>query len=251
MSLERELQGKVAIVTGASAGIGKATALRFARAGASVVVASRGVVEGEQTAHEICERGGDAIFVKTDVSQASEVEAMVNKTIDVYGRLDCACNNAGVIVIDLLTKITEEDWDLTMKVNLKGIWLSLKYEIPQILKQGGGAIVNIASAGSIVSKPGLSIYSASKGGVVALTKGAALEYASSGIRINAISSASVKTNMLELVPEEQLAQIVSEHPIGRIGRPEEIAEAVFWLCSDKSSFMTGHNMVIDGGYTAQ
>ncbi|MEG4577063.1 SDR family oxidoreductase [Microcoleus sp. N3A4] len=251
MFYSREFEGKVALVTGGSSGIGKATAFAFAWAGANVVVASRRVAEGQQTVHEICERGGDAIFVKTDVSKATEVEALVNKTMDVYGRLDCAFNNAGVTMIASLTDSSETEWDDIVNVNLKGTWLCLKYEIPVMLKQSGGAIVNMASIAGIVGTAGISIYSASKGGVTALSKAAAIEYANSGIRINTVSPAIIKTGILDNLPIDRLAPLEAGHPIGRIGQPEEVANAVTWLCSEKASFVTGHNMVIDGGYTAQ
>lgn len=251
MLISREFDGKVALVTGGSSGIGKATALAFARIGANVVIASRRVTEGEQTAHEICERGGDAIFVKTDVSKASEVEGLMNQTIKFYRRLDYVCNNAGTFVMGQLFELSEEEWDRTINANLKGIWLSLKYQIPIMLQQKGGVIVNMASMSAIIGNPGVSIYSASKGGVVALTQSAAIEYAASGIRINAISPGVISTPMVDDIPIPLLEKIQSKHPIGRLGQPEEIADAVVWLCSDKASFVTGHNMVIDGGYTAQ
>jgi NAD(P)-dependent dehydrogenase (short-subunit alcohol dehydrogenase family) len=251
MLFSREFDGKVALVTGGSSGIGKATALGFARAGANVVIASRRVTEGEQTVHEICERGGDAIFVKTDVSKASEVEGLMNQTIEFYGRLDYACNNAGTFVMGQLFELSEEEWDRTINANLKGIWLSLKYQIPIMLQQKRGVIVNMASMSAIIGNPGVSIYSASKGGVVALTQSAAIEYAASGIRINAISPGVISTPMVDDIPTPLLEDIQSKHPMGRLGKPEEIANAVIWLCSDKASFVTGHNMVIDGGYTAQ
>lgn len=251
MLFSREFDGKVALVTGGSSGIGKATALAFARAGANVVIASRRVTEGEQTVHEICERGGDAIFVKTDISKASEVEGLMNQTIEFYGRLDYACNNAGTFVMGQLFELSEEEWDRTINANLKGIWLSLKYQIPIMLQQKRGVIVNMASMSAIIGNPGVSIYSASKGGVVALTQSAAIEYAAFGIRINAISPGVISTPMVNDIPTPLLEDIQSKHPIGRLGKPEEIANAVVWLCSDKASFVTGHNMVIDGGYTAQ
>ena len=251
MLSSREFDGKVALVTGGSSGIGKATALAFARAGANVVIASRRVTEGEETVHEICKKGGDAIFVKTDVSKASEVEGLMNQTIEFYGRLDYACNNAGTFVIGQLFELSEEEWDRTINVNLKGTWLSLKYQIPIMLQQKRGVIVNMASMSAIIGNPGVSIYSASKGGVVALTQSAAIEYAAFGIRINAISPGVISTPMVDDIPTPLLEDIQSRHPIGRLGKPEEIANAVVWLCSDKASFVTGHNMVIDGGYTAQ
>ncbi|MBO3459424.1 SDR family oxidoreductase [Aetokthonos hydrillicola Thurmond2011] len=249
--MECQLDGKVALVTGASSGIGQATAIAFARSGAKVVLASRRVTKGENTACRIQEAGGEAIFVKTDISKDAEVKALVNKTMDVYGRLDFACNNAGVPACGKLTEMSEDEWDQVINVNLKGIWLSLKYEIPAILKQGGGAIINVASGAGVVGFAGYSCYCASKGGVIALTRAAAMEYAKTGIRINAVSPGAIDTEMLATLPPSVLAQIAAGHPIGRIGKPEEIAHAVVWLCSDAASFIVGHNMVIDGGYTAQ
>lgn len=246
-----QFHGKVALVTGASSGIGRATAIAFARAGAKVVVASRRITNGEETVHRIHELGGEAIFVKTDVSKAAEVEVLVNKTIDYYDRLDYACNNAGIPASSPLIDISEEDWDHVLDVNLKGTWLCLKYEIKAMLKQGGGAIVNIASMAGVVGIAGGTSYGASKGGVIALTRAAAMEYAKSGIRINVISPGAIETDMLTTLPKDRLAQVEAGHPIGRSGKPEEVAEAVLWLCSDAASFVMGHNMIIDGGYTAR
>lgn len=254
MLFSKELDGKVALVTGGSSGIGKATALVFAQAGAKVVIAGRRTAEGEQAVHEICEIGGDAIFVKTDVSKAKEVEALINKTVDIYGRLDCAFNNAGASKMCSLIDSSEEDWDYTINTNLKGTWLSLKYEIAQMLKQGSGVIVNMASVAGVTGIENTSIYSASKGGIIALTKAIAIEYAKSGIRINAVSPAVIQTLILEkILPGSQLDRFIADHPhpIGRLGTPDEVGEAVKWLCSDKASFITGHNLMIDGGYTAQ
>ncbi|TFI54555.1 SDR family oxidoreductase [Mastigocladus laminosus UU774] len=246
-----QFDGKVALVTGASSGIGQATAIAFAHAGAKVVVASRRIVEGEETTRSIQEAGGEAIFVKTDVSKASEVETLVDKTLEVYGRLDYACNSAGIPAAGPLMDVSEEDWDQVFNVNLKGTWLCLKYEIKAMLKQGGGAIVNIGSVGGVVGVAGYASYSATKGGIIALTRSAAMEYAKSSIRINVVSPGAIKTNMLATIPSDILAHLPEVHPIGRIGKPEEIAQAVVWLCSDAASFVIGHNMMIDGGYTAQ
>jgi NAD(P)-dependent dehydrogenase (short-subunit alcohol dehydrogenase family) len=246
-----KLNGKVAIVTGASSGIGKATAIAFAREGALVAVAARRESEGEETVREIREAGGEATFVKTDVSRASDVEALVNRTLETYGRLDCAFNNAGIGIAGPLTDLSEEEWDRLMDVNLKGTWLCLKYQIPAMLRQGGGAIVNMASITGVVGFPGISVYAATKGGVIALSRSAALECAKSGVRINSISPGLIETDMVTSSPAEWLAQMTAAHPVGRMGKVEEVAEAVVWLCSDAASFVTGHNMIIDGGYTAQ
>ncbi|MDZ7967416.1 MAG: SDR family oxidoreductase [Nostoc sp. DedSLP03] len=248
-----QLYGKVALVTGASSGIGRATAIAFASAGAKVVVASRRLVESEETVRLIKEIGGEAIFVKTDVSNAAEVEALVDKTVKTYGRLDCACNNAGIggnpgLITD---DMSEEDWDRLVNVNLKGTWLCLKYEIRAMLKQNSGAIVNVASAAGVVGIAGIANYSATKGGVIALTRALAMDYAKEGIRINVVSPGVIETDMLSALSRDALAQLKAMHPIGRIGKPEEVAETVVWLCSAATSFITGHNMIIDGGYTAQ
>jgi NAD(P)-dependent dehydrogenase (short-subunit alcohol dehydrogenase family) len=250
--MSSQLYGKVALVTGASSGIGRATAIAFARAGGKVVAASRRTTEGEETAHYIQEIGGEAIFIKTDVSKAADVETLIEKTIDIYGRLDCACNNAGLGgAASPIADMSEKDWDQLVDVNLKGTWLCLKYQIRAMLKQGSGAIVNIASVAGVVGFPGFTGYCATKGGVIALSRAAAMEYAKAGIRINVVSPGAIATDMLATLPTDVLTQLTAMHPIGRIAKPEEVAETVVWLCSDGSSFLVGHNMMVDGGYTAQ
>ena len=247
--------GKVAIVTGGSAGIGRATAVAFAREGAKVVVASRRIKEGEETIHLIREAGSDGFFVKTDVANAAEVKTMVEKTVATYGRLDYAFNNAGVIEPKPgpLVEQTEETFDQIVNVNVKGVWLSMKYEVPEMLKHGGGAIVNMSSVAGVIAFPGLGIYIASKHAVIGLTKTAALEYSKLGVRVNAVNPAAIETDMLAHVANdpEAKAQMGAMHPIGRIGTAEEVANAVVWLCSDKASFVTGHSLLVDGGLTAQ
>ena len=250
-----QLEGRVALVTGGGSGIGQATALAFARERARVIAADVNAEGGEETVSMIEEAGGEAIFIKTDVSSSAEVEALVNATVETHGRLDCAFNNAGIGGSMALThKRNEEEWDSTININLKGVWLCMKYEILQMLKQGGGTIVNTSSAAGLVGTIAASAYSASKHGVVGLTKSAALEYAQRGIRINAVCPGAVRTPMLEngitLLPEGE-QQILAMEPVGRIASPEEIAEAVVWLCSDAASFVTGHAMAVDGGWTAQ
>ncbi len=249
------LDGKVALVTGAGSGIGRATALAFARDGAKVVAADIVVEGGEETASLIREAGGEATFVKADVSQAADVEALVARVVSTYGRLDCAHNNAGIEGMMASTADqTEAMWDRVIAVNLTGVWLCMKYEIPQMLKQGGGAIVNTASGAGLIGVPTMPAYVASKHGVVGLTKTAALEYAKSGIRVNAVCPGIIQTPMVErLVTEQpQLGEaLVAAEPIGRTGQPEEIAEAVVWMCSEAASFVTGHAMSVDGGYVAQ
>jgi NAD(P)-dependent dehydrogenase (short-subunit alcohol dehydrogenase family) len=244
------LQDKVALVTGGGSGIGRATALVFAREGAKVVVADVDVNSGEKTVQIIGEAGGDATCIKADVSQRSEVETLVLRLIERYGRLDCACNNVGIQgVVTLTADCTEDNWDSVMDTNLRGTWLCMKYEIAQMLKQSAGAIVNIASGAGLLGVQGLSAYCASKHGVVGLTKAAALDYATAGIRINAVCPGAMRTRQLErylaVYPEDKLTASI---PMGRLGRPEEIAEAVVWLCTDAASYMTGHSMVVDGGY---
>jgi NAD(P)-dependent dehydrogenase (short-subunit alcohol dehydrogenase family) len=249
-----ELQGKVALVTGGTSGIGRDTAVLFATAGAKVVVTGRREVEGRETIELVRAAGGDAFFVKADVSQASEVQAMVQKTVEKYGRLDVAFNNAGVEGNwKPITEQSEEDWDRVIDVNLKGVWLCLKYEIKQMLKQGaGGTIVNMASIGGLMGGAGAATYNASKHGVIGLTKSAALENATSGIRVNAVCPAVIETPMGERLfgdPEIQ-KRVLRLHPIGRFGTPMEVAEAVVWMSSERASFMTGQTLVLDGGFLA-
>jgi NAD(P)-dependent dehydrogenase (short-subunit alcohol dehydrogenase family) len=250
------LSGKVGLVTGGSSGIGRATAIAFARAGARIVVADVAMGGGEEVVRVIKEGNGDAIFVQCDVSEAAEVEAMVAKAVRTYGRLDCAFNNAGIEgEIAPLDDCTEENWDRVIKVNLKGVWLCMKYEIRHMLKQGGGSIVNMSSVSGLVGDPDHPAYGASKHGVSGLTKAAALGYASRGIRVNAVCPAAIRTPMIERTlqaqPDLSWQSLADGHPLGRIGEPEEVAEAVLWLCSDAASFTTGHLLVLDGGMIAQ
>jgi amino acid adenylation domain-containing protein len=251
----KRLEDKVALVTGGSGGIGRATALAFAREGAKVVIASRRFAESEETVRLVKEAGSEAIFVKADVTKPTDIELLVNKTVETYGSLDCAFNNAGTEGnLGLLIHQTEENWDSVIDTNLKSVWLSMKYQISQMLKQGGGTIVNNASIAGLVGFAGSSVYVASKHGVLGLTKSAALEYAKSGIRINAVCPAAVQTPLLDRFVggfEEAKAQFADQHPIGRIAKPEEIAEAVIWLCSDATSFVIGHPLVLDGGFTVR
>src|ERR1700723_1250718 len=249
-----ELEGKVGLVTGGTSGIGRDTAVLFAKAGAKVVVAGRREVEGEETVELIRAVGGEALFLKTDVSKASEVEALVQKAAEKFGRLDIAFNNAGVEGSWApIVRQSEEDWDRTIAINLKGVWLSLKYEIRQMLKQGsGGAIVNMASVIGLIGSAGVAAYSASKHGVIGLTQTAALENAKTGIRINAVGPGFTETPMADRIFRAPAVHkyVVSCHPIGRFARPSEIAEAVLWMCSDRASFMTGQSLVLDGGFLA-
>lgn len=245
---------KVAIVTGGSSGIGRATAIALAREEVKIVVAARRSEEGEETVRQVKEAGSDGIFVKTDVADESSVRSLVEKTIDTYHRLDYAFNNAGIEqTMAPLTERTVEEFDQIMNVNVRGVWLSLKYEIPEMLKNGG-AIVNNSSVAGVIGFPHGAIYIASKHAVLGLTKSAALEYAKSGIRINAIAPGGVQTEMANRVAEENpqfIETITSMHPIGRIANPEEIANAVVWLLSDKASFVLGHTLLVDGGMVSR
>jgi NAD(P)-dependent dehydrogenase (short-subunit alcohol dehydrogenase family) len=249
------VMGKVAVVTGGGSGIGRATSVAFAREGAKVVVADVAVTGGEETVQMIKAAGGEALFVKTDVAKDSEVAALVKKTVDTYGRLDCAFNNAGIGgAVALTADASEENWDRIIAINLKAVWLCLKHEIAQMLKQGGGAIVNTASIAGLVGFQGVSAYVASKHGVNGLTKTAALEYAKQGIRVNSVCPGVIHTPLIEPVMKgnpQMMEAMVAMEPVGRLGKPEEIAESVVWLCSDAASFVTGLPMVVDGGATAQ
>ena len=250
-----QLDGKVALITGAGSGIGRASALVFAREGAKVAVADIVVEGGEETVRMVKEAAGEAFFIKADVANAADVEAMVNTVVETYGRIDCAHNNAGIEGRLASTDEYPEDmFDKVIGINLTGVWLCMKYELPHMLKQGSGAIVNTASGAGLIGVAGMSAYVASKHGVVGLTKTAALEYAKSGIRVNAVCPGLIQTPMVERITAEQpqLGEaLVASEPIGRTGRPEEIAESVVWLSSDAASFVTGHAMSVDGGFVAQ
>ena len=250
----RRLEGRTALATGSASGIGQATALAFAREGAKVVIADVNVDGGNATLRMVREIGSEAIFVRTDVRRADEVEALVNEVVKTYGRLDCAFNNAGILGKPTsAVECTEENWDKVISTNLKGVFLCMKYEIPYMIRQGHGAIVNTASVAGLIGVQKNAAYVASKHGVAGLTKAAAIDYARSGIRINAVCPGFIRTAMLGLLeakPERE-ARCVSMEPIGRLGRPEEVAEAVVWMCSDAASFVTGHLMAVDGGLVAR
>ncbi|WP_447968280.1 SDR family oxidoreductase [Nitrospira sp. M1] len=250
-----ELKSKVVLVTGGSSGIGRAAALAFSKAGAKVIVAARRVEEGNETASMIREAGGEANFVKTNVSKVSDVEALVSKCLALYGELNYAFNNAGTEGTPFIATIDydEQVWDRVMAVNLKGLFLCMKYEIAAMCKQGNGSIVNMSSiAGLKGGRTGVA-YHASKHGIIGLTKASAVEYAEQGIRINAVCPAIISTPMTTRVVshDKSLSGKMAELcPIGRVGTPEEVAAAVLWLCSDQSSFITGHALPIDGGRLA-
>ncbi|GIS94992.1 MAG: short chain dehydrogenase [Dehalococcoidia bacterium] len=255
--MTENLDGKTALVTGAGSGIGRAASLAYATSGARVVVTDVNIEGGEETVQMIKESGGEAILVHADVSRPTDTEAMVNQAVKAFGSLDYAFNNAGIgggrdrhLTADYL----EEDWDRVMAINLKGVWLCMKAEIPQMLKQGKGAIVNTASIAGLVGLSGTVAYVAAKHGVAGLTKAAAMEYAKSGIRVNAVCPGYIETPLIEGVFEQvegYKETLESRHPLGRLGQPDEIASAVLWLSSDAASFVTGHNMTVDGGYVAQ
>lgn len=250
-----QVDGKIALITGGGSGIGRATALALAREGATVVVSDIVAEGGAETERLVKAAGGQALFVKSDASKAAEVDALINRVVETYGRLDCAFNNAGIEgAMAQTADCSEETWDRTIAINLKGVWLCMRAEIPQMLKQGGGTIVNTASVAGLVGFMGLPAYVASKHGVVGLTKTAALEYAKQGIRVNAVCPGAIQTPMVERLfnAQPQIAEgFTAMEPVGRIGKPEEIAEAVVWLCSDAASFVTGHSMTVDGGLVAQ
>jgi NAD(P)-dependent dehydrogenase (short-subunit alcohol dehydrogenase family) len=255
--MNRILEDKVALVTGGGTGIGRATALAFANAGAKVVVSGRREKEGFETVALIKKSGGQGTFIKTDISKESEVQVLLAQTIATYGRLDAAFNNAGIEgeVGKQTHEQTLDNYRAVMDTNVLGVLLAMKHEINAMLKNGGGAIVNNASVGGLIGFPGASVYVASKHAVLGLTKTAALEYGKQGIRVNAVSPGGIETPMLDRFTggpgTEFFNQLAAMHPVGRLGKPEEIAEAVLWLCSDKASFVTGLSLTADGGWTAQ
>jgi NAD(P)-dependent dehydrogenase (short-subunit alcohol dehydrogenase family) len=249
------LQDKVALITGGASGIGRAAARLFAREGARVVMADLNAEAGDKAAEAIRAEGLDARFVPADISKAADVEALLKAVVEMHGRLDCAYNNAGILgeIVPLVDQ-SEEIWDRTLATNLKGTWLCMKYEIPQMLKQGSGVIVNTTATAAIKGSPNRSAYAASKAGVIAISKSAAMEYAEHGLRINVICPSHTRSGMLEqffeLRPELE-ASFIASAPMARIAAPEEVAEGALWLCCDASSFVTGHVLAVEGGYLAR
>jgi NAD(P)-dependent dehydrogenase (short-subunit alcohol dehydrogenase family) len=252
--LQSELRNKVALITGGTSGIGRDTAVLFAKNGAQVVMTGRRESEGNETLNLIRAAGGEGLFVKGDVSKSADVQSAVRQTVEKFGRLDLAFNNAGIEGRwKPIIEQSEEDWDTVIDINLKGTWLCLKYEIQQMLKQdSGGAIVNMSSVAGLMGFAGAAIYVASKHGVIGLTRNAALECAAKGIRVNAVCPAVIETAMADRAFADPAVnkRVLAMHPLGRFGKTMEIAEAVLWLCSDKSSFMTGQYITLDGGMLA-
>jgi len=247
-----ELNGKVAIVTGAAKGIGESTAKLFAKEGARVTVSDVDVENGEKVVKTINDNGGEAIFIKSDASKAEDHEELVKKTVDAFGKLDIAVNNAGIG--GPLAKTAEyplEGWEKVINLNLNGVFYGTKFQIAEMLKNGGGSIVNIASILGQVGTANSPAYVAAKHGVVGLTKTAAIEYAKEGIRVNSVGPGYIKTPLLNVLDDDTLDMLKGMHPIGRLGKPEEVAEIILWLASDKASFVTGNYYAVDGGYLSQ
>lgn len=250
-----ELTGKVAIVTGASTGIGRAAALALSAEDAAVVLADVDDARGLAVSEEIRHKGGEAIFVRTDVSDDAQVASAVLQAVSTFGGLDLAFNNAGIEGVQAVThECTVENWNRTLAINLSGVWFCMRHEIPAMLKRGGGVIVNNSSVAGLVGFGGIPAYTASKHGIIGLTRTAALEYAEQGIRVNAVCPGIIDTEMIDRFTghqsEAQEALLATE-PVGRLGRPEEIADAVVWLCSSRASFVTGQAIAVDGGFVAR
>ena len=248
------LDNKVAIVTGSGSGIGKASAILFAKEGAKVTVSCRTIETGEEVVRTIKKGGGEAIFVRTDVSKVEDVKRMIRVTVDTYGRLDVIFNNAGIQGDIVYTAdLTEEGWDKIIDINLKGVWLGMKYAIPEMLKTGGGSIINTASICAMEAVRGDPCYSASKGGIIALSRVTAIEYVTKNIRVNCINPGPILTVLQEEIQRldpKSFNQMVAEIPMGRLGKPEEVAQLALFLASDESSYITGSAFLIDGGVTA-
>lgn len=253
--MDKMFDEKIVLVTGGGSGIGRAAAVLFANEGAKVVIANRRIETGNETVKIIKNSGGDAVFIQTDVSKKIQVENLIDTIVQKFGRLDCAFNNSGIDgKLASIVDCEEEDWDQIIDINLKGTFLLMKYEIKQMLTQGYGSIVNMSSICGKIARPNRCAYIASRHGIEGLTKTAALEYSSKGIRINAVAPGSIRTDIfyrsIKANPEKE-ALYMHRHPIGRIGEPEEVASAALWLCSNAASFVTGSIMSVDGGATIQ
>lgn len=251
----KRLEGKVAIVTGSNRGIGKGIAISLAREGCNVVINSyKEDEEARKTVEEIKNMGGDAVFLKANVTREIDVKDMVERAVKKFGKLDILVNNAGILVTGTVTTLTEKDWNRQMDVNLKGVFLCSKYAVQQMLKQGkGGRIINISSIAGLVGFPGISAYCASKGGVTELTREVALDYAKYGITVNAIDPGVIVTDMTKAMLDDPITRkmLLENTPVGRFGQPEDIGNAAVFLSLDESSFITGHNLVVDGGWTVR
>jgi len=249
------MKGKVALITGAGSGIGRATAQLFAVHGAFVVVADKNIETAQETLDLIKKSGEKGMALEVDISQENQIKSLVEETIDRFGQLNYACNNAGIEGEQALTaECSAENWSQVIDINLRGTWLCMKYEIREMFKHADGAIVNISSIAGLVGLAGIPAYVSSKHGINGLTKTAALEYANQGIRINSVCPGAIQTAMIDRFvgsESQERKDLMTAHPLGRFGRPEEVAEAIVWLCSDKASFITGQNLAVDGGYTVK
>lgn len=249
------MKGKVALVTGAGSGIGRATAELFAVHGAFVVIADKNIESAEETLDLIKKSGEKGMALEVDISQEDQIKSLIKETIDRFSQLNYACNNAGIEGEQAFTaECSSENWSKVIDINLRGTWLCMKYQIPEMLKNPGGSIVNVSSIAGLLGLSGIPAYVSSKHGINGLTKTAALEYAEQGIRVNAVCPGAIQTAMIDRFVEpdsQERKELMQSHPIGRFGRPGEVAEAIVWLCSDKASFITGQTLAVDGGYTVR
>ena len=245
------MKGKVALVTGGTSGIGRAVAIALARSGAAVILTGRREAEGQETVRQIKAAGGQGSFFRADVSREADIRAMVDYTVKAHGRLDIAVNNAGIELTQPMVEATPEDFHRVYDINVLGVLLSMKHEVPAMLKSGGGSIINISSVAGSVGFPGIAIYGGSKHAVIGMTRAAAVELAKTNIRVNSVSPAAIATDMFDRFAgtDENKAAMAAMHPVGRVGKSEEVAAAVLFLSSDGASFITGHDLKVDGGLT--